>query len=96
MKKIAAFFAFFVVFTSTVSFASAEEEILTPEPTVIMFGRDDCGFCKAQFKYLYDEGITYEYLNITKDDRAKQLYDEVAAKHEISKVTPWMFAFAIC
>jgi glutaredoxin/uncharacterized protein (UPF0333 family) len=87
MKKFAVFFALFIVFSSVSSVASAQE-ILTPEPTVIMFGRDDCGFCKAQFKYLYDEDIKYEYLNIIKDDRAKQLYDEVAKKHEISKVTP--------
>ncbi len=87
MKKIAAFFAFFVLFTSLAPVASAQE-VLTPEPTVIMFGRDDCGFCKEQFKYLFDEGIEYEYLNITKDDRAKELYDQVTAKHTISKVTP--------
>ncbi len=64
------------------------QEILTSEPTVIMFGRDDCGFCKEQFKYLFDEGIEYEYLNITENERAKALYDEVTAKHAISKVTP--------
>ena len=87
MKKIAAFFAFFVLFISLAPVASAQE-VLTPEPTVIMFGRDDCGFCKEQFKYLFDEGIEYEYLNITKDDRAKELYDQVTAKHAISKVTP--------
>jgi len=87
MKKLAAIFAFFVLFNSVAPLASAQE-ILTPEPTVIMFGRDDCGFCKEQFKYLFDEGIEYEYLNITEDERAKALYDQVTAKHAISKVTP--------
>jgi len=58
------------------------------EPVVIMFGRDDCGFCKAQFKYLYDEGINYEYLDIVADQQAKAWYDAVTAKHDISKVTP--------
>jgi glutaredoxin/cytochrome c biogenesis protein CcdA len=90
MKKILTFAALIGLFLSpAVSvIAQEEKEILTPEPVVIMFGRDDCGFCKAQFKYLFDEDITYEYLNITEDERAKQLYDEVTAKHEISKVTP--------
>ncbi|MEN9920745.1 MAG: hypothetical protein RL538_638 [Candidatus Parcubacteria bacterium] len=87
MKKFFAAFAFFTIFLGIVPQAQAQE-IKTPEPTVIMFGRDDCGFCKAQFKYLYNEGITYEYLNITKDENAKRLYDEVTTKHEISKVTP--------
>jgi glutaredoxin/uncharacterized protein (UPF0333 family) len=87
MNKLAAIFAFFVLFTSVAPVADAQE-ILTPEPTVIMFGRDDCGFCKEQFKYLFDEGIEYEYLNITEDERAKSFYDQVTAKHEISKVTP--------
>lgn len=87
MKRIASIFAVFVLFL-TPFWSVMAEDVVTPEPTVIMFGRDDCGFCKEQFKYLFDEGIEYEYLNITKDDRAKQLYDEVTAKHEISKVTP--------
>ena len=87
MSKISAFFALLAIFVSSTPPVSAQE-IITPEPTVIMFGRDDCGFCKEQFKYLLDEGIEYEYLNITKSDQAKTLYDEVTAKHAISKVTP--------
>ena len=87
MFKISVFFAFFILFASFTQTVIAQE-VLTPEPTVIMFGRDDCGFCKEQFKYLFDEGIEYEYLYITEDDRAKSLYDQVTAKHEISKVTP--------
>lgn len=87
MKKISVFFAILALFTSVTQMVIAQE-ILTSEPTVIMFGRDDCGFCKEQFKYLFDEGIEYEYLNITENERAKALYDEVTAKHAISKVTP--------
>ena len=56
--------------------------------TVYMFGRDDCGYCKAQFEYLNQEGISYEYLNVTKDDEASSLFNEVAQKHDLSKVTP--------
>ena len=58
------------------------------EPTVIMFGRDDCGFCKAQFAWLKEEGISYKYLNIVEDSHAKDLYNQVAAKHNLTKVTP--------
>ncbi len=87
MRKIASLLALFPLFFISIPFAQAQE-VLTPEPVVIMFGRDDCGFCKEQFKYLYNEDITYEYLNIVKDDQAKALYDQLAEKHDISKVTP--------
>ncbi len=89
MNKFIAIIAIITAFFSTAPVLLAQErQIVTEAPTVYMFGRDDCGFCKEQFKYLFDEGIDYEYLNITKDDEAKRLYDEVTAKHEISKVTP--------
>lgn len=87
MKKIVALFVLCFGFFYSLPVSHAEE-ILTPEPTVIMFGRDDCGFCKEQFKYLYAEDIKYEYLNIVKDEHAKDLYNQVTAKHDISKVTP--------
>ncbi|MEY2665589.1 MAG: hypothetical protein RLZZ480_694 [Candidatus Parcubacteria bacterium] len=89
MKNFAVFFAFLALFSAVVPTVRAEEgNVLTPEPTVIMFGRDDCGFCKAQFKFLLDEGIEYDYRNITKSPEDKALYDKVAEKHGISKVTP--------
>ena len=58
------------------------------EPIVFMFGRDDCGFCQAQSKWMVEEGITYQYLNVITDEEAKEWYDELTAKHEVSKVTP--------
>ena len=58
------------------------------EPVVIMFGRDDCGFCKKQFAWMEEEGLPYEYLNIITDEYAKDLYNQVVEKHELSKVTP--------
>ena len=58
------------------------------QPTIFMFGRDDCGFCKAQFEFLEAEGLEYEYLNIVTNEEAKALYDQVAEKHDVSKVTP--------
>lgn len=88
MYKFVATFALFFSLFSLVPIVIAQESVVTPDPVVIMFGRDDCGFCKEQFRFLFDEGIEYDYQNITKDDEAKRLYDELTAKHDISKVTP--------
>jgi glutaredoxin/cytochrome c biogenesis protein CcdA len=63
----------------------------TVEPvagTVYMFGRDDCGFCKKQKEYFESENIQYVYLNIVTDGVAKDLYNQVVTKHELTKVTP--------
>lgn len=67
---------------------STAEEVVNSDPTVFMFGRDDCGFCKAQSAWLNEEGIDYEYLNIIEDRQARDWYNQVAEKHEVSKVTP--------
>lgn len=56
--------------------------------TVHMFGRDDCGFCKKQKEFFEAENIPYVYLNIVTDTAAKDLYNQVVAKHELTKVTP--------
>ncbi len=58
------------------------------EPTVYLFGRDTCGFCKAEKEFLTGAGIDYVYLNIETDAAAKDLYDQVTAKHNLTKVTP--------
>jgi glutaredoxin len=68
--------------TTTTSNVEAEE------PTVYIFGRDECGFCKDLFAWIKNENIKYEYLNINEDKQAKQWYDQVAEKHETTKVTP--------
>ena len=56
--------------------------------TVFLFGRDDCGFCKKEKEWLVSEGIPFVYLNILTDPAAKGLYNQVVAKHSMSKVTP--------
>lgn len=86
MKKLlgALFFGLFL-FSLTPSLTTAQ---ITGDPTVYMFGRDDCGFCKAQFEYLNQQNISYEYLNIITDDVAALQYEAITAKHEVSKVTP--------
>jgi glutaredoxin/uncharacterized protein (UPF0333 family) len=92
MKKVlTAALAFLVVFsgfTRTAVQAQENDEILSENPIVFMFGRDDCGFCQKQFEFLNDAGIQYEYLNLVTDDRARELYDAVTAKHDVTKVTP--------
>tara|TARA_B100000508_G_C11460462_1_gene279013 strand:- start:759 stop:1979 length:1221 start_codon:yes stop_codon:yes gene_type:complete len=89
MKKI--FATLFLGLLILPGFALAQTDGFTTEteqPKVFVFGRDDCGFCKAQFAWLKEVGIEFEYLNIVTDDQAKEWYDQVAEKHEISKVTP--------
>lgn len=56
--------------------------------TVYMFGRDDCGFCKKQKEFFARENIPFVYLNIVTDSNAKDLYNQIVDKHELSKVTP--------
>ncbi|MCA9355230.1 glutaredoxin family protein [Candidatus Kaiserbacteria bacterium] len=97
MKKIILFFVlaitFFPAFFASVAKAevddmSKERVVINKNPTVFLFGRDECGFCKAEFAWLNEEGIEYEYLNIVTDDQAKIWYDEIAKKHDVAKVTP--------
>ena len=58
------------------------------EPVIYMFGREDCGFCKAEKAWLEEENIPYTYLNIVEDGEAKRLWEAIAEKHSTSKVTP--------
>lgn len=79
--------------TESATTAAATSSVAAPatpdaEPVVYLLGRDDCGFCKKEFAYLEEAGIDYEYLNITEDDRAAELFDAITQKHDISKVTP--------
>ncbi len=76
------------VFSVTDTASAQAEEVVTEDSVVIVFGRDDCGFCKAQFAWLEEEGIPFQYLNIITDKDSKELYNQVTAKHEVSKVTP--------
>lgn len=94
MKKIitAACFGILLLpffITNPVAAQAPVETIAAEEPTVFIFGRDDCGFCKELFAWIETEPeIQYEYLNIITDPEAKELYNQVAEKHEVSKVTP--------
>lgn len=68
---------------------SESVDLAAPAPGMVyMFGRDDCGFCKKQHEFMREGGIRYTYLNIREDEAAKALYDQVVAKHGLTKVTP--------
>jgi len=55
---------------------------------VSVFGRDDCGFCKQLFEFLEKENIPFDYLNVTEDENAAELFSIITEKHSVSKVTP--------
>ena len=74
-------FFLFIPFVS-----SAQEKVI--DQTIYMFGRDDCGFCKAQIAFLNEHELPWVYLNVVDDKEASVLFNKVAEKHDISKVTP--------
>lgn len=53
-----------------------------------ILGRDTCGNCQALFAWIKGESVQYEYLNIEQDTHAKELFDQVAKKHDTSRITP--------
>lgn len=82
--------------TPLFSFAQSET-VATPEEldvvtTIYVFGRDDCGFCKAELEYLTrydsDETVDVVYLNVITDPAAAQLLKSVTQKHGLPLVTP--------
>jgi len=57
-------------------------------PKLFMFGRESCGYCKAQLEWLEGADLPYVYLNVLDDPQAAVLFDQIVAKHELTKVTP--------
>lgn len=92
MKKLLLILLGFVFLLPPLGVVAQESEIESAtsenESVLYLFGRDDCGFCKAEFAWLSKEGIEYEYLNIVSDQEAKALYNAIAEKHSAPKVTP--------
>jgi glutaredoxin/uncharacterized protein (UPF0333 family) len=72
----------------TYSAVATTEPVVESQSPIYVFGRDTCGYCKALFAYLQEEGVEYQYLNIETDENAARLYDKVTKKHDITKVTP--------
>lgn len=69
--------------------AHAENDVVN----IYLFGRDDCTHCAKEKVYLNElvkteQGVAYEYLNVTEDDGAKELFERVLTKHGLSYVTP--------
>lgn len=80
-----------VVSLGGVSVTYAAEEV-TPvaaeEAVIYLFGRDDCGFCKAERAWLEQMAIPYHYMNIVTDAEAQRQWEAIAEKHKTAKVTP--------
>lgn len=64
------------------------QELPESEPIVYVFGTDTCVACRTEIKYLFDEGLMYEYLDIESDVTTKTFYDAVREKHDIGEVLP--------
>lgn len=67
---------------------SAVSTEATDEPVIYMFGRDDCKFCKNEKEFLDANQLSWVFLNVTQDAEAKELFDQITTKHDLSKVTP--------
>jgi glutaredoxin/uncharacterized protein (UPF0333 family) len=78
----------FFISTPAIAETTTEPTVTSSEPTVYIFGRDECGFCKALFAWAEEENLNYEYLNIITDEQARDWYNQVAEKHGLTKVTP--------
>jgi len=83
MKKLVLFISLFAGIVLALP-ASADEQL----PTAYVFGDDACTLCKTEVKWLFDEGIPYQYLNINSNAQAKSWYDELLKKHDIHPITP--------
>jgi len=70
-------------FSPVASAHTGHEEVL-----VNIFARPDCSFCKAEVEFLESAGIEYKYLNVVEDKSASELFNQVAEKHDLAKVTP--------
>ncbi len=68
--------------------AEQQQAVTDESVRLLMFGRDSCGYCKAQLAWLTTTDLPYEYLNVEEDPQAAALFDELVKKHELTKVTP--------
>jgi glutaredoxin/uncharacterized protein (UPF0333 family) len=83
---VSAVFFFLAIFNYAPITVSAETS--DADVPVYVFGRDGCGYCKAQLAWMEKSNIDVDYLNIITDPQAKILYDQVVEKHGLTKVTP--------
>jgi glutaredoxin len=57
-------------------------------PVAYVFGDNSCELCRTEVKWLFDEGIDYQYLNIDTDADAKSTYEALLKKHNLAAITP--------
>jgi len=88
LKTTIGFFALLLSVYAGVGVGTVYAQDNVEVPTVFLFGRDDCSFCKAESAFLDEENVQWEYLNVVEDDVAKDLFAQITAKHDLSKVTP--------
>jgi glutaredoxin/uncharacterized protein (UPF0333 family) len=65
-----------------------EATSVAPPVPLLLFGRDSCGYCKAQIEWLDTTDLPYVYYNVVDDPEAARLFDELTDKHSLTKVTP--------
>ena len=87
-KIVLGFFALLLSVYAGVGVTTVQAQEVSEVPTVFLFGRDDCSFCKAEAAFLDEENIQWEYLNVVDDAISKDLFAQITAKHDLSKVTP--------
>jgi glutaredoxin len=83
---------------SAVSLYSIREKSVSGDTSAItahiyFFGREDCGFCKAEKKFLASylsahPSVVMEYYDIVKDAKAKELFVKITEANGLPKVTP--------
>lgn len=70
------------------SIVLAEEVQRDEIPVVYLFGRDDCEFCKEEIKFLENQNIQWEYIDVVADAYSKEQFHLITQKHGIPRVTP--------
>ncbi len=87
-------FTYVIILFVFFGFASFVSPVLGAEDvTIYLFGRDDCAHCSDEKAFLdvyvkEQDSVTYEYLNVTKEREAKELYEQILEKHTIPHITP--------
>lgn len=88
MKKIGLFFSLSALFLSLASHVRAEDKIITPQPVAYVFGSDECAVCKDEVRWLFNEGIQFQYLNTSSSTEVKAQYEALLKKHDIHAILP--------
>jgi cytochrome c biogenesis protein CcdA len=92
MKTFGLFFLGALFFLNAFVHTTFASETETPV-TIYFFGRDDCAHCAEEKVFLNEwlpenEDVVLEYFNVTGDENAKALFEDVLEKHTLSHVTP--------